>query len=139
MPPQFSSMFQCTCGTLCRYFMHCTESTMFMYIQSDLFTTSPLVVLPYTSIQSDLFTTSALVVLPYTSIQSDLFTTPPLVVLPFTSIQSDHFTTSPLVVLPFTSIRSYVLNCANPGSLLPCHCEWIAAVPPELPVTIHRH
>ena len=37
-------------------------------IQSDLFTTSPLVVLPYTSIQSDLFTTSPLVVLPYTSI-----------------------------------------------------------------------
>ena len=45
------------------------------WIQSDLFTTSPLVVLPYTSIQSDLFTTSPLVVLPYTSIQSDLFTT----------------------------------------------------------------
>ena len=45
------------------------------HIQSDLFTTSPLVVLPYTSIQSDLFTTSSLVVLPYTSIQSDLFVT----------------------------------------------------------------
>ena len=71
-------------------------------VQSDLFTTSPLVVLPYTSIQSDLFATSPLVVLPYTSIQSYLFTTSPLVVLPYTSIQSDLFTTSPLVPLfPF--------------------------------------
>ena len=50
-----------------------------LWMQSDLITTSPLVVLPYTGIQSDLFTTSPLVVLPYTSIQSNLFTTPPLV------------------------------------------------------------
>ena len=53
--------------------------------------------LPYTSIQSDLITTSPLVVLPYTSIQSDLITTSPLVVLPYTSKQSDLSTTPPLV------------------------------------------
>ena len=79
-------------------------------IQSDLFTTPLLIVLPYTSIQSDLFTTPLLIVLPYvyTSIQSDLFTTPLLIVLPYTSIQSDLFTTSPLVVLPYTRIQSHL-------------------------------
>ena len=71
-----------------KMYMNAQEKYTSTSIQSDLFTTSPLVVLPYTSIQSDLFTTSPLVVLPYTSIQSVLFTTPPLVVLPYTSIGS---------------------------------------------------
>ena len=77
----------------------------FHAVQSDLFTTIPLVVLPYICILSDLSTTSPLVMLPYTSIQSGLFTTPPLVVLPYTSIQSGLFTTSPLVV-PHTLVYS---------------------------------
>ena len=40
----------------------CDLYFIYVCIQSDLFTTSPLVVLPYTSIQSDLFTKSSLVV-----------------------------------------------------------------------------
>ena len=54
-------------------------------------------------------TTSPSVVLPYTSIQSDLFTTPPLVMLPYTSTQSDLFTTSPLVP-HFHCQYTYVCN-----------------------------
>ena len=42
--------------------------TNVLKFQSDLSTTPPSVMLPYTSIKSDLFTTSLLVVLPYTSI-----------------------------------------------------------------------